>query len=608
MIRLVEMECENCGGALEQIDKERARCPHCDAVYLIDRGQPKEVHVHQAVQPQNSQSLAIVFVIIVITLLSFLVVEIRNTYTTGNNRTSSVATEAKEKKEEKFHSAFFKTLVMEIYGASVEEVTEEELHELTSLYVYGDNGCYVVEYSRDNGEIKEVQLEASLSKDMADLKNFPNLKMIKLSTEIIPQVVLEQLDSLEELWCRNTPESLATALSHPEKLKVLGCYDAEKLDGVDAFTQLEHLYINDYDLVDLNAISALTNLKKLEIVNGDEITDFGVLHSLKQLEALYMDTEQLKDISFVEKMTNLQEFSMKDTIVMDISALEGKALLKKVDLQDNREVSNYSALSSLSGLEELTLEVGSKAQMPDAGNWTHLHTLSIQGVSDVSFLSALPGLKTLYLRGADCSTFHAFSSLQNLEYLQIGSVYGDLDNLNMLTNLSKLKVLNMSGVSVYGNVEAIFSIASLEEININDCSFGLNFDAIPEHSNLKRLYMNRLCLWENIVVQYDGAFTYVDYDEVELVDKIDVVKKFASLEELYLQGNKLADISFVENLPNLKKLDITNNYVTDLRPLQQLSQFEVVWCGQNAISQGSDLGADVTVVLDSEEEKKNWWE
>ncbi len=606
MIKLVEMECENCGGALEQLDRERARCPHCDAVYLIDRGQPKEIHVHQAAPAQKNSTPLIAFAIIVVALLAFLVVEIRNTYTTGDtNRNSSVGTEAKE---EKFRSEFFKTLVMEIYGASVEEVAEEELRELTSLYAYHENGCYVVEYSRNDGEIKQIQMEAFLYSDMADLKNFPNLKSINFSTETIPQVALEQLNSLEELWCRNTPEDLATGLIHPEKLKVYGCYDAETLDGVDAFTQLEHLHINDYDLADLNAISALTNLKILEIVNGDAITDFGVLHSLKQLEVLYMDTEQLKDISFVGKMPNLQEFSMKDTIVIDISALEGKTTLKKVVLQDNRELTDYSALSSLGELEELTLELGSKAQMPDASNWTKMHTLSIQGVSDVSFMQSLTGLKTLYLKGADCSTFDVFASLQNLEYLQIGSVYGDLDNLNMLTHLSKLKVLDMSGMTVYGNVEAIFSIASLEEININDCSFGLNFDAISEHTNLKILHMNRLRLWENIVVQYDGAFTYVDYDDVELVDNIDVVKKFGNLEELYLQGNKLTNISFVESLPNLKKLDITNNYVTDLRPLQQLSQFEIVWCGQNAISQGSDLGADVTVVLDSEEEEKEWWE
>lgn len=606
MIKLIEMECENCGGALEQIDKERARCPHCDAIYLIDRGEPKEIHIHHenSSSSQEGCMLASVFAIIVIILLFFLVVSIRESYTSNNRRSTTVATEAQE---EQFHSEFFKTLVHEIYGVSVDEVTEKELGELTSIYVYWEKGCYVVEYIRNNGEAKQIQLDDSLSCYMEDLKNFPNLTKIHFVTETIPQVALEQMNSLEEVWCQNTPTDLATSLAHPEKLKTYGCFDAETLDGVDAFSQLEKLYIQDSELTDLSAISALSNLKTLEIVGADAVTDFGVLHSLKQLEVLRIEAEQLKDISFVGQMPNLQEFSLEDTIVIDISALEGRTTLKKILLQDNRELDDYTALSSLNELEELTLELGSKAQMPDTSNWKKLHMLSIAGVSDVSFMQSLTGLKTLYLKGADCSTFDVFASLQNLEYLQIGSVYGDLDNLNMLTHLSKLKVLDMSGMTVYGNVEAIFSIASLEELNINDCSFGLHFDAIPEHTNLKKLHMNRLRLWENIVVQQDGVLTYVDYDDVSFVDRIDVLKKFGNLEELYLQGNKLTNISFVEDLPNLKKLDITNNYVTDLRPLQQLSQFEIVWCGQNAISQGSDLGADVTVILDSEEDEKEWW-
>lgn len=76
---------------------------------------------------------------------------------------------------------------------------------------------------------------------------------------------------------------------------------------------------------------------------------------------------------------------------------------------------------------------------------------------------------------------------------------------------------------------------------------------------------------------------------------------------MYLQGNKLTDVAFVENLPNLKKLDITDNYVTDLRPLGNQQQLETVWCGENSISQGKDLGEDVTVILDSKAKEGALW-
>ena len=245
MIKLIEMECKNCDGALEQIDEDKAKCPHCGALYLIDRDQLQEIHVHQEAPAQNGLTPAIIFAMLIIVLLVFLVAEICNTHKSNENK-SSISTEVND---EKFHSSFFKTMVMEIYGTSVEEVTEEELNELTSIYVYYESGCYVVEYVRNNGETKQVQLDKNLSCDMADLKNFPNLKTIKITIGNIPKVVLEQLDSLEELWCWNTPKDLAENLSCPERLKVLGCYDTENLNGVDAFTQLECLYISDNDMV-----------------------------------------------------------------------------------------------------------------------------------------------------------------------------------------------------------------------------------------------------------------------------------------------------------------------------------------------------------------------
>ena len=156
MIKLIEMECGNCGGALEQLNKEKAKCPHCGAIYLIDKEEPKEIHVHQTVHQQSGWFIAIAFGIIVIALLFFLVVSICNSYTTSGNRTPSVVSEMHE---EPFRSEFFKELVMEVYGTFVEEVTEEELKELTSLYAYTENGCCIVEYSRNNGEIKQIQKE-----------------------------------------------------------------------------------------------------------------------------------------------------------------------------------------------------------------------------------------------------------------------------------------------------------------------------------------------------------------------------------------------------------------------------------------------------------------
>ena len=95
-------------------------------------------------------------------------------------------------------------------------------------------------------------------------------------------------------------------------------------------------------------------------------------------------------------------------------------------------------------------------------------------------------------------------------------------------------------------------------------------------------------------------------DEVSLAEHMDFLGKFPNLEELYTQGNQLTDVTFAGNLPLLKKLDITDNYVTDLRPLEKLSNLETVWCGENSISQGGNLAEGITVIFDSEAEEDVW--
>ena len=119
--------------------------------------------------------------------------------------------------------------------------------------------------------------------------------------------------------------------------------------------------------------------------------------------------------------------------------------------------------------------------------------------------------------------------------------------------------------------------------------------------------MNRLKVWENIQVDYEGMFTYLDYDDVLLKDYVDFLSKFPNLEELYMQGDKLTEVEFTSGLPELRKLDITGNYITDMRPLSKLEHLEIVWCGENAVSQGMDLGEDVVVISDSKLEEGWPW-
>lgn len=599
MIQFVEMECPNCGGNLEKIDENTAKCSHCGAEFLIDKGQPERVtNIYQAQKPQQSNHTLAAFLTGGAVLAVILFITITSTTHTNSNNTDTYTNIVEEQQE--VSSEFLRYFTKDAYDMSPEQVTAEQLAKIDYLHIFHQSNGITVEYSIEGGTVRCIDIPSEAASYYQDLEKFTGLHTLNLEGLALSSENLEGLNELTEIWTCNSPDELAEIVPHPEKIASLGSYTASSLVGIDVFSNLEKLSVKCSDeLSDIGSLSALKHLKSLTITNGDFITDFNVLQSLTDLEELFIDSEGIKDISFLQYLTSLKKLSITDSILLDISPIGGLTSLTEVCLEDNNEVNDYSALSNLSELETLTLDLNSGTSMPSADNWGSLTTLSVHGADSIGFLSSLPSLRSLYLSGCNCSDYTVLASLQNLESLKLSSIYGNIPDLNVLTNLTSLKSLDINSLELYGNVEYIFGIPNLEELDISDCSFGLDFAAMPENANLKRLYMNRIELWKNIYVEYSGPFTNLSYDNVNLADEINFVDKFPNLEELYLQSNKLTDVEFTEGLPNLKKLDITDNYITDLRPLNKLQYLETVWCGENSISQGLDLGENVTVISDS---------
>lgn len=596
MIRLVELECPNCGGRIKRIEEDLARCPHCETEFLIDKDQPEKlVYVNEPPQQTPVQGAAVpgaIIVLIVLILLCFLIVWAPIAARKKEADTSDVG------QNKRFQSELFEEFVERVYETDCENVTEEQLGKLTHIRFYPHPmfGCGV-EYSLDDGPMKQLRLEADLSVDYMDFENFPNLKGIYLETTSLPEAMLDKLGQLTELECNNSPQQLAQHLPAPEKLKKYICHRSENdtMDGVDTFVNLEYLEMDCEYTEDIQAVASLENLKTLMIKSGEEIKDFDALHSLTELEVLHLETEQLRDISFVKDMKQLREFTLKNSGVLDLSPLSEKTELTYLEMENNQEVNDYSILSTLSGLETLHLSFGGETQMPDVSRWSKLTELSVSGADSLEFLAQLPTLKKLNLSVGGNQDLSVLANLTQLNELTFKEITGEMQGFYTVTALNNLKKLELCPMQIYGTIEDIFAIPGLEELDISYCKFGLDVEALPENPSLKRLYMCGVTIWENVQIQQDGFATKVDYDELPMAENIDFVSKFPNLEQLYVPGNKLTDVKFAKNLPKLTHLDVTNNYITDLRPLQDLQRLETVWCGDNSISQEIDLGKDVNV-------------
>ncbi len=82
-----------------------------------------------------------------------------------------------------------------------------------------------------------------------------------------------------------------------------------------------------------------------------------------------------------------------------------------------------------------------------------------------------------------------------------------------------------------------------------------------------------------------------DEEKISISQHTDIFANFPNLQCLRLSSSQLDDLSFVvdDGLSQLQMLDITDNYVTDLSPLAQLSELWYVKCLDNPIAETAGL-------------------
>ncbi len=619
MIKFVELECPNCGSKLNMLNDKEAVCSYCGAAFLIDRDMPqpivKNIYTNnlQSKKRENKPFILFLFAMFIFISLSvFYITQNISSNSTNNNTDSenndnlSLSDYNKKYEDSNFTSELFKKFVSDVYGKSPEFITKDELSHITYLGIYKTNDIYTIDYRLNDGTLQSAEFTYEFRVTFADLKNFTGLKTLLLTGYKLSEGDIDGVKGITVLKSMNSPEELSKIIEKPKKIKTLQCnFYENSVIGINIFKNLKNLTIDNYNLTDINALSALKNLKVLDI-NADALSDCSVLGTLRGLKHLSINAHNIKDLSFVKNLKNLSEFELYDSNIIDIKFLADISGIRKLVLYDNNKIKKYDTITSLNNLKELTISINSSQTPPDIGRLSNLKKLEISGFDSIAFLKKLPKLTSLSISGSSCSEYSVFSLLKNLEKLSLKNIYGDIYDLNFLKNMEKLTSLNISSMSVYGNAEAIFNIPKLNELNINNCSMGLDFNNISKNMNLKIIHMNNLKIIENIQISYDGFFTNLNYDNVNLEDNISFLGNFPNLTELYIQGNELTNVKFTSMLKKLTKLDITNNYITDLRPLSSLKELSVVWCGENSISQGLDLSERVTVIENSKTSSKLW--
>lgn len=511
-------------------------------------------------------------------------------------------TEAGKEEEKAELSGIFGDMASMAFGKAADLVSDEELARFQWIEYRYSMDYVLVGYSFDNPMEKPdaaltwLEFDRDSAKiNSKALSRFTGLKSLSAAGYLSAGDV-KGLD-LARLSCYGkSPGEVAAIFEDSGQLKELRISAGlESLDGLGALNGVEKLTLKGSDLTDIKALAGMKGVKWLTLEYCNELKDFSVLSVMDWLEGLSIESEGIRDIGFVQNMPKLTSFSLSRAKILNLDSLKGNTSLTSLSITKCGELKDMSAVSGLTGLKELCLEVPYGCARPDLAGLTGLRRLKVNGMDTVSYLSGMGGIEELELEWVEIDSTAPFAGLASLKELTCSRI-PDQTKWDFVVRIPSLEVLNLNGIKTYEDISALFGMPALRELYLNGVECELDFSKISPNEHLKILGMDGVKLYENVKISGGGGIVYVDYDKVDLNDNTGFLTAFPGLTRLSLADNMLTDISFVSSLPNLEYLDIKDNYVTDITPLEGLGRLSTLNCAGNPVGNLRVLSSDVTIL------------
>ena len=186
------------------------------------------------------------------------------------------------------------------------------------------------------------------------------------------------------------------------------------------------------------------------------------------------------------------------------------------------------------------------------------------------------------------------SGLTGLKELYFDEPWVDGELFPVLASLPVLEKVTLSVEYLYQDIGRLLELSSLRELHLIPDSFStdtlyVRMGALPVNTNLKILSLNGFKI-HDMDVENQGKEPYFGTRAKEFLSH------FSGLEKLEPRSNQLQDLEFVRSVPELRILDISDNYVTDVQALLICPRLEKLICKDNQIRNLEILPETVEIV------------
>ena len=326
------------------------------------------------------------------------------------------------------------------------------------------------------------------------------------------------------------------------------------------------------EITSFRGLSYCKNLRTLNI-SGISVTDGSMnqIATLSYLEAFIARGCNLDNLSdggqaTLKNATGLKMIDLTDNNFTSLDSVFAEGVrygsLREVYLSKNR-LTDINALSRAPMMTYLSLSENGLTTEGTASieNYPYLLYLSLahNNIDSVEHIKGLKNLKELRLHYNNLSNVNDLRRLSNLEILYLG--HNNIQDITYLNALTKLEILYVNDNRLF-DISALRDLTKLEVVNVSNNRLSSLSTLINYKSTLSEIYAenNNVTDFSFINGANNLHILMLSGNKVELAQENMVawLSNLPKIEILTLSGIKLTDLSFLDSMSKLVRLDVAN--------------------------------------------------
>lgn len=354
--------------------------------------------------------------------------------------------------------------------------------------------------------------------------------------DIYIENIISKCINLEQLEMQNHSINNLNFLNNCKKIYYLNLSNniIDNIDVLYSLSNIEILYLGDIytdNKFELNTLNNLKrNLTQLYLINIP-ITNLSFISECNDITKLNITRcEYLDDVSELDNLNNIIE--------LNITRSDGN--------KDDADDIIIKGLPECYNIKELNISGTIFECICRLEHYTKLEKLNISFTYlreiDLPLISVLTNLTYLNIRCCEIEDISNLSSLINLEYLDL--YHNPIVNLYPIENFKKLKHLDISNCCWITNLTPLKKLINLEYLDMSDEDSCNYYDSIPyninEISNLKKL--NTLKMNGKGFIKINNVNNLINLKHLEVNCTYiysEIISKLVNLEVLSIHNLKL---------------------------------------------------------------------